>query len=118
MPVIDEMHAGSSAAWLFSTTKKAGFPDDTIEIQHTVRPAAAEALHSHDEDKADFAHDDNPSSVIAVNGKIADSSAGFAFRAVEVHSCQCTGVPVLYRCRIHIGNALSFSQILEDAVRI
>ena len=86
--------------------------------QDRVRPAAAEALHPHDEDKADFAHDDNPSSVIAVNGEIADSSAGFAFRVVEVHSCQCTGVPVLYRRRIHTGNAASFSQILEDAVRI
>ena len=86
--------------------------------QDRVRPAAAEALHSHDEDKADFAHDDNPSSVIAVNGEIADSSAGFAFRVVEVHSCQCTGVPVLYHRGIRIGNASSFSQILEDAVRI
>lgn len=49
-------------------------------------PVATETLHPLDEDKADFAHDENPSSVIAVNGEIADSSAGFAFRGVEGQS--------------------------------
>ena len=86
--------------------------------QDRVRPAAAETLHPLDEDKAYFAHDDNPSSVIAENGEIADSSAEFAFCTVEVHSRHGTGVPVLYRRGIRTGKAVPFRQILEDAVRI
>ena len=81
-------------------------------------PVATTALHPYDKDGMSLSYDDDSSPVIAVHGEIADSSAGFAFRAVEVHCCQSTGIPVLYHRGNRIGNAFSFSQILEDAVRI
>ena len=109
-------------SFIHSEVQYSSQPIGTNRIQvgslNLVRPVATAAFHPHDKDEADFAHDDNPSSVIAVNGEIADSSAGFAFCTVEVHSRHGTGVPVLYRRGIRTGKAVPFRQILEDAVRI